>query len=210
MSCKVCDQIEQYNINADPGAEYEKKNGSKSSVGVRKITTQFNAQMLQEIHASANSFYSLSVLESDYKSLDSEEGSEEKQRAEERLRNIGVNPDLFARDPERDNYAGEFVSYGSMYVHLTLCCGVDTSKKSKPLPQEKAIQRSDKLAHRTRIVSEETLDQLTRQQDIRTNVDRVDVEVGVTCAGCDRRWDFSELVRAGGCPKCCSEDGANA
>ncbi|WP_252697931.1 rod-determining factor RdfA [Natronosalvus vescus] len=205
MTCKVCTQIEQYGITADLEAWYDDDDDDED-LSLRDVADRLNARLLQEAYFAAGSQRPLSALEAHYEHLYGKNASDEKEKAKTSLREAGLDPKPFARDPAK-RYTGEFVSYGTVRKHFNKCLGVDTSREWKSLTPAKAIQQSDDIVHRNRKILEENLVRLADDGLVRTEIERLDVEITVSCGSCHRRWSYAEFVDAGGCSQCCSEEG---
>lgn len=99
-----------------------------------------------------------------------------------------------------DAIIDDFVSHQTIYRHLKNCLGVekDTSLTDEERI-ERGLERITRLQNRSEVISEDTLEQLQKNDTITLGTFEVLVNYRVTCNECSIHCDFTDLLKRGGC-----------
>jgi hypothetical protein len=93
----------------------------------------------------------------------------------------------------------DFVTHQAVHTYLTTVLGVSKDSADDTDPVEKHQQRIQRLRSRTEAVTENSLSELVRADDLELGEHNVVVDLQVFCRDCGTQYDVSTLFGQGGC-----------
>lgn len=100
---------------------------------------------------------------------------------------------------EVEDLEGDFVTHQAVYTYLTKALDVSKEQSDDLDPVEKHRQRIQRLQSRTEAVSEDSLEELTKADEITLGRHNVSLDIQVYCHECNSQHDVATLLQNGGC-----------
>ncbi|KTG07807.1 hypothetical protein AUR64_01905 [Haloprofundus marisrubri] len=191
--CKVERVAERYDLGQVDGVLVSKWLGeSGERYSLRRLETFFNERVLEAVVTESP----MTVLDGDVSHLyerlsDGSVSAGQRAETENYLKRVGVNVERVRND---------FVSHQTVHTHLRDCLGETRKRASDPGSRvEKADKTVLSLQNRMRLVTEETIERLSRADIVALDSFDVYVDTTIVCGDCDRSLSFSELLDRGTC-----------
>lgn len=193
--CKVQRMIDTHGLSGSNERMLEWWTGDGDTLSIRKITREFNQELLsRELRRQGTS-----PLDSEVSNLyrllsaDDEDVSRGMRiQTRNRLEQQGVDVDALLED---------FVSYQSIYRHLNDCLDADYASETPPVEErrERAKDRILSLKNRSKAVTADTVAQLVDSSALALEEFDVFVDISMTCNECQRQYTVAEVLENGGC-----------
>ncbi len=187
---RVIDTYELEEWGARLEAEWLGEGGNRTSL--RDLATEFNIAVLQEALREAGGTPTRRDVENTYEILtDDDATSSERIRKRRSLERTGV---------DIDDVRSDFVTHQAIHTYLTTVREAELPKndddESRRERKKETIQR---LASRTQVVTDSTIDELVRAELLTEQNYDVLVSVTVVCENCGTTYTVGELIDSGGC-----------
>lgn len=158
---------------------------------LRDLAEFFNIQILESAMEAAD----MASLEGDaanvYRLLTDEDVNRgNRTQTKRHLEQNGIDADELITD---------FVSYQAINRHLKNVLGVKYPEETEKVEPEEAAQRIFALQNRTKVVAENTLDQIQGREDFSTGDLDVLVDISITCYRCGQQLDVRQFIERNGC-----------
>ncbi|GAB3035139.1 rod-determining factor RdfA [Natronobiforma cellulositropha] len=157
---------------------------------LRDLATEFNIEVLQAALGEAGESTISSDVESTYQTLtDDDVPRADEIRKRRELERAGVDVDEVCTD---------FVTHQAIHTYLTTVRNAELTQDVEDRIERKkeTIQR---LASRTQVVTDSTLEELVRADLLTDRQYEVFVTVRVVCDACGADYTVDELITQGGC-----------
>lgn len=184
--CKIDRVSAKYNLDGLDQELICDWTGSGETRSIRELTTEFNERIL------ARSLNDVGVLTKDgeienlYHLLTDESvSSADRIQARSELEREGVPVETLESD---------FVSHQTLYNHLTDCIGVSQQTPGKGERLDSNREKLGALQNRTAAVTEDTVDQLRRNDVVAIGEFDVFVSTTVTCTDCETQFTVEEFL----------------
>lgn len=189
---KVARLIEEYDLEG-LGAELEARwtddGGERTSL--RDLADLFNERLLERTLENAGTNPLQSDVAATYRNLtDDEVSTGVRTETRNRLERDGIDVDALKRD---------FVSYQAIRTYLTEIRGAEYRSVSDAEKVEKDRETIQRLATRTRSVTQERIEKLRDTDRIDAAEFEVLLDLQVLCQECGRQHAVSDFLEAGGC-----------
>lgn len=188
---KVERVIEEYDLE-DWGtrleAEWIGEEGERKSL--RDLATEFNVAVLRAALRDAGEASISADIESTYETLtDDDVPRADKVRKRRELERAGIEVDAVLDD---------FVTHQAIHTYLTNVREAELTRDDGDRIERKkdTIQR---LAGRTQVVTDSTLEELTRAELLTDRNYEVFVNVRAVCDNCGADYSVGDLIESGGC-----------
>ncbi|MCU4924549.1 hypothetical protein OB905_00925 [Halobacteria archaeon AArc-dxtr1] len=190
---KVERVIETYGLEewgARLESEWLGESGERTSL--RALADRLNTATLRAALQAAGENPRESEVDRFYEALTDDDGSStERVRTQRELERSGVDVEEIQSD---------FVTHQAVHTYLTRVRGAvlerDEDEQSRRNRKRETVQR---LASRTEVVTESTLDELRRAELLTDRTYDVLVTVTAVCQSCGRTYTAAELIEEGGC-----------
>lgn len=188
---KVERVIERYDLNGlGDRLEAEWIGDGTERTSLRDLATEFNISVLRAALLDAGESTISSDVESTYQTLtDDDIPRSDEIRKRRELERAGV---------DIEDTLSDFVTHQSIYTYLTNVREAELTQDEGDRVERKkeTIQR---LASRTQVVTDSTLDELARAELLSDRNYEVFVNVRVLCEDCGADYTVDELITQGGC-----------
>ncbi|MBZ6493447.1 rod-determining factor RdfA [Natrinema longum] len=166
---------------------------------LRDLATAFNQAVLRAAVHDAGSSTLDTDIESLYRTLTDDDAS--------RSDAVRKRRDLERSGVDVDDVTSDFVTHQTVYTYLT-------NVRDASLPEEDGEDRIERkketvqrLAGRTQVITESTLEELSNADEITDRNYEVFVDVRTICGNCGADYPIADLLDQGGCD-CETDDGA--
>lgn len=158
---------------------------------LRDLATEFNKAVLRAALRDAGG----SVLDSDIETLyrtltDDDVSRSDAVRKRRELERSGMDIDAVRSD---------FVTHQTIYTYLTNVRDASLPEEDTEDRLERKKETVQRLAGRTQVVTESTLEELRNAEEITDREYDVFVDVRTICANCGTDYSVAELLDQGGC-----------
>lgn len=171
------------------------EHGERKSL--RDLATEFNHAVLEAAISKAGTATAKSDIESAYQTLtDSDVSRADKMRKRRDLEQMGVDV---------DDVLSDFITHQTIYKYLTEEREAQLPERSGNIVDRK-IETLEQLQGRTSTVTEATIDDLLRNDELTDHDYEVFVNTRVVCGSCGTDYAATELLREGGCDCDSSEE----
>ncbi|QLG48101.1 rod-determining factor RdfA [Natrinema halophilum] len=158
---------------------------------LRDLATQFNQAVLRSAVREAEA----SVLDSDIEALyqtltDDDVSRSEAVRRRRNLERSGV---------DIDDVQSDFLTHQTIYTYLTNVRDASLPDEDTEDRVERKKETIQRLAGRTQVVTESTLEELGNAGEIAARDYNVFIDVRAICGNCGADYSVSELLEQGGC-----------
>lgn len=195
-NCKVGKIAEKY--NAQKMANSLGDMWREEDESVREIATTFNIHILNLAMENTGMNNLEGEVENIYRLLKDDDVSKAEQiRAKRRLEQNGLEPDEISTD---------FVSYQTVYRHLTNCLELQNSDlENSEAKRAKIEKRIRSLTNRTNLVISKTLKQLSKSFNSGVQKPNVTLSVTVWCDECGTSMNLEDVLTGDQC-QCLSDE----
>jgi hypothetical protein len=191
--CKVGRGIDAFGLSLDEELERRWTGDDREELSLRDLADFYNQRLLRAAMRSAG----MDVLEGEvantYRLLTDDDVSSGMQT---QVRNRLESASIDVGDLE-----SHFVSHQTIYTHLTDC--LDVSKSSAPSSdadrREKELNRIRTLQNRSKVVTEDAIERLRKNETLSIAEFDVFVELSVMCRDCGSQYELGALFEHGGC-----------
>lgn len=186
---RVLDKYGLEDVHAELPARWLGENGDAQSL--RELAADINVALLRQAMEAAGMDPLEGEAENAYQLLTGDDvsvGMSAQQR--NRLEHEGVDVEELEND---------FVTHQAVYTYLTKALGVSKEKTDDTDPVEKHRQRIQRLQSRTEAVTEDSLAELTKADDITLGQHNVALDIQIYCHDCNSQFDVATLLQNGGC-----------
>lgn len=184
--CKIARVSAAYDLDGLDQELIRDWTGSGDTSSIRELTREVNERLLAQSLQDAGVISKDGEIEHLYHLLTDEAvSSADRIQARSELEREGVPVDSLESD---------FVSHQTLYNHLTDCLEVS---RQPPTDRERLDSSRDKLGAlqtRTGVVTEDTIDQLRRNDVVAIGDFEVFVSTTVTCTDCETQFRLEEFL----------------
>lgn len=193
--CKVGRVLSKYDFE-EYDEELQREWLAENGASLRDLESRFNQHVLRRAMERAGENPLNGEVENVYRLLtDDDVSAGEYTQAKNRLRKLGI---------DFDELTDDFVSYQSINRHLQQCRNVTKDSRKPSASPQKLRSRIFSLESRTANVTESTLEQLRRHDELNVSDPSVFVELNVVCEICGAIMNVEDALAGKACD--CADD----
>ncbi|PCR92615.1 hypothetical protein CP557_05120 [Natrinema ejinorense] len=166
---------------------------------LRDLATEFNQAVLRAAVHDAGPSTLDTDIESLYRTLTDDDAS--------RSDAVRKRRDLERSGVDIDDVTSDFVTHQTVYTYLTNVRDASLPEEDSDDRVERKKETVQRLAGRTQVITESTLEELSNADEITDRNYEVFVDVRTICGNCGADYPIADLLDQGGCD-CEADDGA--
>jgi len=190
VNSKVEKNLQNYELEG-LGSEIERRwttNGD-DQMSLRSLAELLNKRILRRALIEEGVTSSDREVEHLYETLHGNVGAAERIQKERELEREDIDVEQLQND---------FVSHQAVHTYLKDFRGAEFNR-NQPNPREKNVAMLQRLRSRAAAVTEKTVDQLSKKEEVSVGDFEVFSEIRIRCTDCETEYDAVNLIQAGGC-----------